>query len=308
MLTMMGKAGAAGAALVLMLAIGLLVAGWFPFGGPRQAEATALAAKAPPRATKPGPPPVPQPPPVEQVLRNGVLIVVSTASQTMFVFKDGDFWDQSPVSTGMRGHATPTGIFPILQKAVYHRSNIYSGAPMPYMQRLTWSGIAIHAGYLPGYPASHGCIRLPKAFARKLFGLTKAGSTTVVITGMAARSDSRARELALAMPGPRPTTPAAASVPQSSETPRIEPQPLVPVQSQVGGQTIQLAAAATPAEADAAWARLVALHPELRLYQKVVIPAVVGKRQVYRLRASAPDAHAFCSTLKRGGEDCFNVN
>src|SRR5262249_57571081 len=72
---------------------------------------------------------------------------------------------QSAVSTGMPGYRTPTGVFSVLQKRRYHESNIYSGAPMPFMQRLTWSGIALHAGVLPGFPASHGCIRLPHHFA-----------------------------------------------------------------------------------------------------------------------------------------------
>src|SRR5690606_8804076 len=85
-----------------------------------------------------------------------------------------------PISSGQPGHRTPTGVFSILQKARYHESNIYSGAPMPFMQRLTWSGIALHAGQLPGYPASHGCIRLPYQFAQRLFGLTRIGARVVV--------------------------------------------------------------------------------------------------------------------------------
>lgn len=84
------------------------------------------------------------------------------------------------VSTGARGHRTPTGEFAILQKREWHRSNLYSNAPMPFMQRLTWDGIALHAGHNPGYPASHGCIRLPHAFARKLFALTQLGTLVQV--------------------------------------------------------------------------------------------------------------------------------
>lgn len=305
---MIRLAGAVSASILVLVLAGLILGGWSPFGGLRLAEAKApVMVKGPVRpAIKPGPPPVPQPLPVAQVLRSGVLIVVSKASQQMFVFKNGALWATSPVSTGKRGHATPAGVFPILQKRVFHRSNIYSNAPMPYMQRLTWSGIAIHAGHLPGYPASHGCIRLPKAFARKLFALTHASSTTVVVTNESARSDDQARTLALAMPMPKPAGPALATAQQPAKAPRIEALPLVPVQA--GGQTIQLAAAATRAEADARWNRLVALHPQLGGYQMVIIPAVVGSRQVYRLRASAPDAHAFCAALKRAGEDCFSVN
>ena len=87
----------------------------------------------------------------------------------------------APVSTGRKGHPTPVGTFRILQKQVHHRSNIYSNAPMPYMQRLTTYGIALHAGQLPGYPASHGCIRLPWAFAKKLYGMTDM-TTRVTVT------------------------------------------------------------------------------------------------------------------------------
>jgi lipoprotein-anchoring transpeptidase ErfK/SrfK len=111
-----------------------------------------------------------------------VLIVVSLASQRMFVFRDGELWDSSRVSTGKRGNETPVGTFPILQKKVHHRSNLYDDAPMPYMQRLTWGGVALHAGHVPGYPASHGCIRMPKAFAKKLYGVTGFSSTLVVVT------------------------------------------------------------------------------------------------------------------------------
>src|SRR5580698_6282314 len=78
---------------------------------------------------------------------------------------------------------TPTGVFSVIQKEKLHHSNIYSGAPMPYMQRITWSGIAIHAGVLPGYPASHGCIRMPMAFALKMWGWTKMGARVVVVPG-----------------------------------------------------------------------------------------------------------------------------
>ena len=112
--------------------------------------------------------------------RSGIRVVVSLPQQKAYVFKDGELLDTSPVSTGKRGHETPVGTFPILQKKVHHRSNRYNNAPMPYMQRLTWSGIALHAGSVPGYPASHGCIRFPRSFAKKLYGLTNHGTTVTV--------------------------------------------------------------------------------------------------------------------------------
>jgi hypothetical protein len=90
---------------------------------------------------------------------------------------------ESPVSTGMKGHSTPMGVFSVIQKHKMHRSNIYSGAPMPYMQRITWSGIALHAGVLPGYPASHGCIRMPTAFAVKMWNWTRMGARVIITPG-----------------------------------------------------------------------------------------------------------------------------
>jgi len=108
------------------------------------------------------------------------LIAVSIADQRLTVYDKGQVVAHAPVSTGMAGHATPTGIFSVLQKETFHRSNIYSGAPMPFMQRITWSGIALHAGVLPGYPASHGCIRMPEEFAVRLYHLTQRGARVVI--------------------------------------------------------------------------------------------------------------------------------
>jgi hypothetical protein len=110
-----------------------------------------------------------------------LLAVVSIARQRIQVYGGTGRVAQAPVSTGMAGHRTPTGVFSVLQKRRHHRSNIYSNAPMPYMQRLTWSGIALHAGVLPGYPASHGCIRLPHSFAADLWDMTKVGTRVVVV-------------------------------------------------------------------------------------------------------------------------------
>jgi lipoprotein-anchoring transpeptidase ErfK/SrfK len=108
-------------------------------------------------------------------------LIISIADQHLSLYGSGGLIARAPVSTGMRGHATPLGVFSVIEKQKWHRSNIYSAAPMPYMQRITWSGVALHAGVLPGYPASHGCIRLSSAFATRLFHLTKIG-TRVIIT------------------------------------------------------------------------------------------------------------------------------
>lgn len=114
-----------------------------------------------------------------------VLVVVNLATQRAVIFRNGLPVGASTVSTGRPGYETPTGVFTILQKRVEHYSSTYDNAPMPYMQRLTWRGVALHAGRLPGYPASHGCIRLPFEFAQLLYGTTKVGMT-VVITSRAA--------------------------------------------------------------------------------------------------------------------------
>ncbi|RED28132.1 lipoprotein-anchoring transpeptidase ErfK/SrfK [Rhodopseudomonas thermotolerans] len=112
-----------------------------------------------------------------------VVIAVSIEQQKLRVYDANGLFAETPVSTGMRGHSTPLGVFSVIQKSKYHRSNIYSGAPMPYMQRITWSGIALHAGALPGYPASHGCIRMPMAFAMKMWGWTRMGARVIVASG-----------------------------------------------------------------------------------------------------------------------------
>ncbi|MFP5433932.1 L,D-transpeptidase family protein [Sphingobium sp. ba1] len=109
-------------------------------------------------------------------------LIVSLARQQVHVYRGDRLIGAASVSTGTKNKATPTGSFPILQKRQWHRSNLYSNAPMPFMQRLTWDGIALHAGHNPGYPASHGCIRLPYAFAQKLFALTRIGTLTEVTT------------------------------------------------------------------------------------------------------------------------------
>jgi lipoprotein-anchoring transpeptidase ErfK/SrfK len=107
-------------------------------------------------------------------------MVVSIDNQTVTLFSNGVRVAQGPVSTGVASHPTPLGVFSIIEKDRYHRSNLYSDAPMPYMQRITWSGVALHEGLLPGYPASHGCIRMSHDFARKLWPITKLGVRVVV--------------------------------------------------------------------------------------------------------------------------------
>lgn len=274
----------------------------------------------------PAPPPPPPPPPpvfVQDILGSGVVIVVSKPSQKMFVFVDGALWDSTPVSTGKPGKGTPEGTFAILQKKVFHRSNLYSNAPMPFMQRLTWTGIAMHAGHLPGYPASHGCIRMPRAFAKSLYDLTRLSSTAVIVTDEPVSSGAEGYNIALASDATVPMqerfraeravrmsrldgirTPAVPSGPTPAVT-----RPVAQNAPKANGasQTIQLAAATSLREAQAHWSLLVRARPELAHMRQTVVPAIVNSRQFFRLRASAPGAHAVCGNLKRAGVDCFAV-
>ncbi|QXT35099.1 L,D-transpeptidase family protein [Sphingomonas sanguinis] len=113
-----------------------------------------------------------------------VTVVVSIPMQRAYVYRGDTMIAAATVSTGKDGKDTPTGVFPILQKREMHRSNLYNAAPMPFMQRLTWDGVALHAGNNPGFPDSHGCIRLPAAFAKKLFSITSVGTNVIVTDQM----------------------------------------------------------------------------------------------------------------------------
>src|SRR5277367_2907855 len=116
----------------------------------------------------------------EAVTTGPVVMVVSITEQRAYVYRNGILIGATTVSTGRPGHLTPTGVFTVLQKQKEHRSTIYDGAPMPYMERLTWGGVALHAGGLPGYPESHGCIHLPSEFAQRLFDISPNGMTVVI--------------------------------------------------------------------------------------------------------------------------------
>lgn len=109
-----------------------------------------------------------------------MLMVVNLKTQRAIIYRNGIPIGISTVSTGRPGHHTPAGVYVVLQKQAEHYSNLYDAAPMPFMQRLTWDGVALHGGHLPGYPASHGCIRLPLAFARLLYATTKLGMMVIV--------------------------------------------------------------------------------------------------------------------------------
>ena len=219
---------------------------------PARADAAAMQTPAPVRIISPllpeasatvAPAPVVAPVPVQipaefnpEALRPGhfvwqperstsgpVEIVVSIPQQVAYIYRGGTLIGLTTVSTGRPGHATPTGRFPITEKHREHYSSLYNSAPMPYMQRLTNGGIALHAGQIPGHPASHGCVRLPLDFARILFGVTQVGVVVHIMdneaTPATALSIARAEQpdpfrgavtVALASPTPAPASVLAA--------------------------------------------------------------------------------------------------
>ncbi|HVV42599.1 MAG TPA: L,D-transpeptidase family protein [Nitrobacter sp.] len=136
-----------------------------------------------------------------------LVIAISLDRQTLKLYDANGVFAESRVSTGMRGHGTPMGVFSVIQKQKWHRSNIYSGAPMPYMQRITWSGIALHAGVVPNYPASHGCIRMPASFATRMYGWTRIGARVIITPGDI--SPTRIAHALLPTEKPKPTTTAS---------------------------------------------------------------------------------------------------
>jgi len=107
-------------------------------------------------------------------------VVISLGDQRAYLYRGNELVAVASVSTGREGNPTPPGIFQVLEKKEMHRSRKYDNAPMPFMQRIDQFGIALHAGYNPGQPASHGCIRLPPAFAKKLFSVTELGTPVLI--------------------------------------------------------------------------------------------------------------------------------
>jgi len=165
-----------------------------------------------------------------------LIISISIAQQKMRIYDSNGFFAETPVSTGMPGHPTPMGVFSVIQKQKLHHSNIYSGAPMPFMQRITWSGVAMHAGVLPGHPASHGCIRMPMAFAVKMWNWTKMGARVVIAPGDVTPASFSHPLLATLKVPPQPIT-------------AEEPKPDAPAVAQVE-KAMEVEATAKPAVAE----------------------------------------------------------
>ena len=145
-------------------------------------------------------------PPAQRAAEDPLQIVVSVEEQRLFVYDRLGLLDASAVSTGVGGYPTPTGIFSVLDKEWQHYSNIYGAAPMPFMQRLTMSGVALHAGLVTGRPASHGCIRVPRAFAVKLYKLTNLGTRVVIASNAPAPEEITHARLFVRRPPPPAAT------------------------------------------------------------------------------------------------------
>jgi len=137
-------------------------------------------------------------------------IVVNMGAQKVTLYSNGVRVAQGAVSTGVPGHPTPTGVFSVIEKDRYHHSNLYSGAPMPFMQRITWSGVALHEGVVPGHPASHGCIRMVHDFAQKLWPITKLGVRVLVVRNDVVPHDFEHAKLFA--PGAKPAEPPMAMI------------------------------------------------------------------------------------------------
>jgi hypothetical protein len=146
--------------------------------------------------------------PFGDIPKGPVEIIVSIDQQKLHLYSDGQHVADTSVATGVPSLPTPLGIFDVIQKQVFHRSNIYSGAPMPFMQRITWSGIALHEGENIGRRASHGCIRMPHDFAVRLYQLTKLGARVVVADAELMPSEIANPHLFVYKVAPPPTPPA----------------------------------------------------------------------------------------------------
>jgi hypothetical protein len=176
-----------------------------------------------------------------------IIIAISIRRQTLKVYDANGLFAETPVSTGMPGHSTPMGVFSVIQKQKWHRSNIYSNAPMPYMQRITWSGIAMHAGVLPGYPASHGCIRMPMNFAVKMWGWTRIGARVIITPGEVTPKEFSHPVLMTHRPEPAPV---AVGLRTADATSAMEPAAASPAPPATNDQTATAKPAAEPIKPD----------------------------------------------------------
>jgi L,D-transpeptidase catalytic domain len=168
--------------------------------------------------------------PFGNIPKGPVQIIIAVDQQKLHLYSDGVHITDTLVATGLPSHPTPLGVFDIIQKSLFHRSNIYSNAPMPYMQRITWSGVALHEGVGVGHRASHGCIRMPHDFATRLWALTRPGAQVVI-----AGPELRPQEFADPHLFVHKEEPPSAAPPVASAMPSAKP--LMTAQSVESGKT-----------------------------------------------------------------------
>ena len=179
--------------------------------------------------------------PFGDIPKGPLQIIISVNQQTLHLYSDGVHVADALVATGVPEHPTPLGVFSIVGKEIYHESNIYSSAPMPYMQRITWSGVALHQGVGVGHPASHGCVRIPREFAQRLWVLTRLGARVII-----ARPELRPEEFADPhLFARKEKSPAVAAAPASVEAVKT-------AQSVEGGKATDVAASAMSTDTSAA--------------------------------------------------------
>jgi L,D-transpeptidase catalytic domain len=206
-----------------------------------------------------------------------LLIVISLRKQRLSVFNKNGRVVDSPISSGTSEFPTPTGIFSIIGKAVEHESNLYEGAQMPFMQRLTWTGTAMHAGHLPGYPASHGCIRLPHGFSERLFGMTSINTRVVVTNGDVTP---------MAIAHPKLFTPPLPEAPLVGDQPMVSAQAGTKVASLAGIAPALAAAAPRPGQLPLT-AKAVARFQDTALLGEAIKPIEQARAQVWdRVKAA----------------------
>ena len=210
-----------------------------------------------------------------------LFVVVSLNDEHIRVYDDHGLVTSSIISTGVPGHPTPKGIFTILGRERFHASNLYSGAPMPFMQRVTWSGVAMHVGVVTGHPASHGCIRLPAAFAQKIWGMTKIGERVVISPSDLSPEGFSSSRLPVAKLYPRPEESTAAISPAAAaQTPAPAAEPKAGAPNATAATDPAAREAPKPAEAAPAPAPVVQASAEAR-------PPLNPKEWAVRMKAKA---------------------
>lgn len=171
--------------------------------------------------------------PFGKIPQGPLQIIISIDQQKLHLYSDGSEVADTLIATGVPSHPTPVGVFSVIEKNRLHHSNIYSGAPMPYMQRITWSGVALHEGVNLGHPASHGCIRMPHDFATKLWVLTKLGARVIIARPELRPADFTDPHLFAHKESPPPTVPTTAA-------PQVE-KPIKTAQTVDDGKAIDVA-------------------------------------------------------------------